>query len=229
MSTLILMRHGESEWNRLNLFTGWVDVPLSVKGVDEALKAGQMIRDIPIDVIVTTPLSRARSTALLAMSQHRGGRVPVIQHPGEGRLETWAKINGAQAKANTIPVLCAWELNERMYGDLQGMNKAEMTALYGAEQVQIWRRSYDVAPPNGESLEMTAARALPYFKNQVVPYLRQGSNVFISAHGNSLRAILMDLDGLSKEQIVKLEIPTGVPILYQYDAGHFVKTSIKAH
>lgn len=227
------MRHGESEWNRLNLFTGWVDIPLSVKGIEEALKAGQMIRDIPIDIIVTSPLSRARSTALLAMSQHRGGRVPAIMHPGEGRMDTWAQIHGVQAKEQTIPLICAWQLNERMYGDLQGLNKAETAERYGADQVQIWRRSYDVAPPNGESLEMTAARALPYFKERIVPYLREGHNVLISAHGNSLRAIFMDLDGLTKEQIVKLEIPTGLPILYNYDAGDFTKMpfppEIKVH
>lgn len=222
MSTLILMRHGESEWNRLNLFTGWVDVPLSAKGIEEALAAGQKIRDIPIDIIFTTPLSRARSTALLAMSQHRGGRVPVIQHPGEGRMDAWAQIHSTQTREQTIPVICAWQLNERMYGDLQGANKAETAARYSAEQVQIWRRSYDVAPPNGESLAMTAARALPYFKNEIVPYLHKGANVFISAHGNSLRAILMDLDQLDKDQVVKLEIPTGLPILYTYEDNQFI-------
>lgn len=227
MSTLILMRHGESEWNRANIFTGWVDVPLSYKGVEEALKGGRMIRDIPIHVIVTTPLSRALMTALLAMSQHRGGKVPVVMHPGEGRMETWAHIYGEEAKEHTIPVICAWELNERMYGTLQGLNKAETAQRYGAEQVKVWRRSYETAPPKGESLKLTAERAIPYFKDRVVPYLREGHNVFIAAHGNSLRSIVMYLDGLNKEQVVQLEIPTGIPMLYDYTAGNFSKRDLQ--
>ena len=227
MSTLILMRHGESEWNRLNIFTGWVDVPLSKKGIDEALRGGLLIRDIPIHVVITTPLSRALTTALLAMSQHRGGRVPVVMHPGQGRLDEWGHIYGEEAKDHTVPVICAWELNERMYGTLQGLNKAETAQRYGADQVKLWRRSYDVAPPKGESLKMTAARALPYFKDRILPYLREGHNVFVTAHGNSLRAILMYLDGLDKKQVINLEIPTGIPILYDYESGNFTKRELQ--
>lgn len=229
MSTLILMRHGESEWNRLNIFTGWVDIPLSNRGIEEALAGGRMIRDIPIHVVFTTPLSRGLMTALLAMAQHRSGRVPVVLHPEGGRLEEWGHIHGDESKQRTIPVICAWELNERMYGDLQGLNKAETAQRYGADQVKRWRRGYDTAPPHGESLAMTAARALPYFKEKVVPYLSQGRSVFIAAHGNSLRAIVMYLDGLDKEQVVNLEIPTGVPILYEYEAGNFTKRGLEFH
>lgn len=225
MTTLILLRHGESQWNKLNLFTGWVDVPLSRNGVEEALKAGETIMDIPIHVIFTTPLIRAIMTAQLAMLSHHSGKIPVIQHPGEGKMEEWARIHSDDALDNTIPVIRAWELNERMYGALQGLNKAETAKKYGAEQVHIWRRSYDVPPPEGESLEMTAARSIPYFREKIVPYLKESKNVLVSAHGNSLRSIIMYLDGLNKEEVLSLELPTGQPIIYQYDQGSFDRMS----
>ncbi len=221
MSKLVLLRHGESEWNKANLFTGWVDVPLSTKGIEEAFEAGDVISELPIGVIVTTSLIRAQMTAMLAMTRHSSGKVPVILHPDGGRLDEWGKIHSEASKANTIPVVYTSELNERMYGDLQGLNKKETAEKYGADQVHRWRRSYDEPPPNGESLEMTAARSIPYFKNQVLPLLKEGQNVLISAHGNSLRSIIMYLDSLDKEQVLKLEIPTGKPIIYNYDAGHF--------
>ena len=122
-------------------------------------------------------------------------------------------------KKTTVPVYQAWELNERMYGRLQGLNKTKTAEKYGAEQVKIWRRSYDTPPPEGESLAMTAARTIPYFKSQIVPYLDRGENVFVSAHGNSLRSILMHLDGLSKEEVLELELATGEPIIYHYNEG----------
>ena len=221
MTKLILMRHGESLWNKMNLFTGWVDIPLSEKGIKEALEGGELIKDLPIDIIFTSTLIRAQMTAMLAMIHHHSKKVPVILHPGEGKLDEWGKIYGKEAQQHIIPVTCAWELNERMYGELQGLNKAETAAKFGADQVKIWRRSYDVAPPNGESLEMTAARSIPYFEEKIIPYLQQGLNVFISAHGNSLRSIIMDLDGLSKEQVVNLELATGLPIIYEYEHGSF--------
>jgi 2,3-bisphosphoglycerate-dependent phosphoglycerate mutase len=215
------MRHGESEWNKLNLFTGWVDVPLSARGIEEAIHGGKKIHDIPIDVIFTSSLIRGQMTAMLAMLQHKSGKVPVIQHVGEGKLEEWARIYSQTAADHTVPVYRAWQLNERMYGELQGLNKDETRAKFGVDQVQIWRRSFDVAPPNGESLEMTAARSIPYFQETVVPYLKQGKNVFIAAHGNSLRSIMMSLDNLTKEQVVRLELATGEPVLYTYSEGGF--------
>lgn len=223
MALLILMRHGQSQWNSYNLFTGWVDIPLSSLGIEESLKGGEAIKDLPIDIIFTSSLIRAQMTAMIAMTVHHSGKVPVILHPGEGNLETWGKINSPEAASQTIPVIIAWQINERMYGDLQGMNKAEMAKQYGADQVQIWRRSFNVAPPNGESLAMTAARSIPYFENQIVPYLKAGQNVFISAHGNSLRSIMMKLDNLTQEQVVRLELATGLPIVYSYEEGHFIK------
>lgn len=223
MSKLIMMRHGESCWNQRNLFTGWVDVPLSSKGIDEALKGGEEIKDIPIDIIFTSTLVRAQTTLFLAMSLHHANKVPVVLHPGEGRMEEWGQIYSKEAKEHIIPVYCCWELNERMYGELQGLNKAETAKKFGADQVKVWRRSYDIAPPNGESLEMTAARSIPFFKDKILPHLHQGKNVFICAHGNSLRSICMFLDNLSKEEVLHLEIATGAPILYNYKDGKFDK------
>jgi 2,3-bisphosphoglycerate-dependent phosphoglycerate mutase len=223
MVKLILMRHGQSQWNLYNLFTGWVDIPLSTAGIEEALEGGRRIQNEPIDMIFTSSLIRAQMTAMLAMTVHHSGKVPVILHPGEGKLEEWGRIYSPLAQSQTIPVIRAWELNERMYGQLQGVNKKELADKYGAEQVQIWRRSFDVPPPNGESLEMTAARSIPYFEKIIVPCLQQGQNVFVAAHGNSLRSIMMKLDGLSAQEVVRLELATGLPVIYQYENGRFTK------
>jgi 2,3-bisphosphoglycerate-dependent phosphoglycerate mutase len=220
---LIMMRHGESEWNRLNLFTGWVDIPLSAKGVEEAIEGGKKIAHLPIDVIFTSSLIRAQMTVTLAMMHHSSRKVPCVQHPQEGKLETWAQIYSEVAKESCIPVYNAWELNERMYGRLQGMNKQEMREKFGDEQVQIWRRSFDQAPPEGESLAMTAARSIPYFKEKILPFLKEGKNVFISAHGNSLRSIVMFLDQLTKDQVVHLELATGKPIFYSFTGDTWSK------
>ncbi len=223
---LIMMRHGESEWNRLNLFTGWVDIPLSVKGVEESIKGGKRIANIPVDVIFTSTLIRAQMTAMLAMMHHSSGKVPCVQHPDGGKLEEWAQIYSESVKENCIPVYNSWELNERMYGRLQGMNKEEMRGKFGNEQVQIWRRSFDEAPPEGESLAMTAARSIPYFKNRILPLLKEGKNVFISAHGNSLRSIVMFLDNLTKDEVVHLEMATGDPLLYTFAGESWSKDGI---
>jgi 2,3-bisphosphoglycerate-dependent phosphoglycerate mutase len=225
MVKLILMRHGQSQWNNYNLFTGWVDIPLSTQGVEEALKGGRTIMDEPIDIIFTSTLIRAQMTAMLAMTVHHSRKVPVILHPGEGKLEEWGSIYSPLSQSQTIPVIRAWELNERMYGELQGVNKKELADKYGPEQVQIWRRSFDVPPPKGESLEMTAARSIPYFEKNIVPCLAQGQNVFVAAHGNSLRSIIMDLDKLSPQEVVRLELATGLPVIYQYSNGRFTKES----
>lgn len=226
MGKLIMMRHGQSKWNELNLFTGWVDIPLSGQGIEEAVAGGKQIKDIPIDLIFTSSLIRAIMTAMIAMNYHSSGKVPVILHPDEGNMESWARIYSLAAEQQCVPVIRAWELNERMYGELQGLNKDETIEKFGAEQVKIWRRSYAICPPNGESLELTAARSIPYFENVILPRLQEGKNVFISAHGNSLRSIIMSLDQLTAEQIVQLEIPTGVPIIYEYQQGIFKKLVI---
>lgn len=223
MVHLILMRHGESQWNHYNLFSGWVDIPLSSKGIEEALEGGRQIKDMEIDIIFTSSLIRAQMSAAIAMTVHHSGKVPVFLHLGEGLLEDWGRIYSPVTESQTIPVICSSAINERMYGKLQGLNKKELMDEYGLEQVQIWRRSFDVPPPEGESLRMTAARSLPYFQNHIVPKLAEGKNVFVVAHGNSLRAILMHLDNLNAEEVVKLELTTGHPLLYNYENGKFTK------
>jgi len=220
---LILMRHGESEWNKLNLFTGWVDIPLSYEGIQESLEAGKKIAQIPIDIIFVSSLIRAQMSAMVAMTLHEGGKVPCIQHPHEEHLQKWGVIFSEKAKEECIPVYVAWQLNERMYGRLQGLNKQETMNKFGAEQVKIWRRSYDIAPPEGESLEMTAKRSIPFFEEEIVPFLQKGQNVLVSAHGNSLRSIIMSLEKLSKEQVIELELKTGDPLIYIYHQGNWSK------
>jgi len=194
MARLILVRHGQSVWNAANRFTGWTDVDLSEKGVEEADEAGLQLADIRFDVVHTSDLIRAQRTAEIIMGHN-------------------------QASGDDVPTRYDWRLNERHYGALQGLNKTETAEKHGAEQVHVWRRSYDVAPPEGESLEMTAQRTVPYFIDEIVPDLEGGLNVLVSAHGNSLRSIVMHLEGISSEEIVSLEIPTGEPIHYTYDEG----------
>jgi len=227
MSLLILMRHGQSMWNASKLFTGWVDVPLTNVGIDEAIQGGKDIAHLAIDEVHTSTLIRAQMTAMLALAQHTGGKTPVFQYTqpedgvenvsqNEARMIQWAQINGDQSSDNILPVFVSWQLNERMYGDLQGLNKDDTRQKYGDEQVHIWRRSFDVPPPNGESLELTAERTLPYLEQSIIPSLQSGKNVFVAAHGNSLRSIIMSLEGLSREQVLSLEVPTGSPIVYEY-------------
>ncbi len=188
MPQLIVLRHGQSEWNLQNRFTGWVDVDLTEQGVQEAKKAGELLRDYQIDVLYTSNLQRAQKTADLALAS-AGIAVDEI-HRDEA-------------------------LNERHYGDLQGLNKAETAEKYGDEQVHIWRRSYDTPPPNGESLKDTQARVLPYVEKNIVPQLKAGKNVMVAAHGNSIRALVMFLEKMSPEEILQVNIPTGVPRVYE--------------
>ena len=193
MTRLVLIRHGQSVWNATNRFTGWTDVELSQKGEGEAATAGEQLADVRFDVVHTSGLIRAQRTAEIVMSKNRvSGEIPTKQDE---------------------------RLNERHYGDLQGLNKAETAEIHGAEQVHIWRRSFDVPPPGGESLEMTAERTIPYFVEEIIPDLNSGMNVLVAAHGNSLRSIVMHIEGISPEEITKLEIPTGVPMDYEFDNG----------
>jgi 2,3-bisphosphoglycerate-dependent phosphoglycerate mutase len=222
---LILLRHGESVWNKKNVFTGWVDIPLSTEGIQEAYRAGAKIQNIPIDVVFTSTLVRAQMTVVLSLLNHASGKAPVFLHEEAGKLKDWSGMYSKESQEGTLPVHIAWELNERMYGKLQGLNKAAMAEKFGAEQVHLWRRSYDTAPPEGESLAMTIARSLPYFQKRIVPYLEKGKTVFISAHGNSLRGIRMHLDKLSKDEVVNLEIPTGEVMIYSYKQGQWKKKS----
>jgi len=190
--TLVLVRHGQSEWNRKNLFTGWKDVDLTEQGIAEAHKAAQLLKGagIRFDEAFTSDLKRARHT-----------------------LDIILKDMGQEG----IPVVHDAAINERDYGDLVGMNKDDARKKWGEEQVHIWRRSYDVPPPGGESLKDTAERSVPYFREHILPEVMKGRNVLVSAHGNSLRAIIMWLEKLAPEQVLKLELATGVPIVYRID------------
>lgn len=221
MGKLILIRHGESVWNLANLFTGWVDVPLSLKGIAEAMEVGKTIQDFPIDHAFTSTLVRSQETLAIALASHGSGKTPVFLHPDDPRLSQWETIFGEEAKKHIIPVNIAWQLNERMYGELQGLNKLETKEQFGEEQVQIWRRSYDVAPPEGESLKTCAERTIPYFTNKVIPCLEKGENVLIVAHGNSLRSIVMHIEKLTRDQVLKLEMTLGKPVYYTYETGVF--------
>jgi len=189
---LVLVRHGESEWNKLNLFTGWKDPDLTEKGVSEAKAAGQNMKaqGFQFDLAFTSALRRAQRTLQLILTE---------------------------LGQTSIPVTKDEKLNERDYGDLSGLNKDEARVKWGEEQVHIWRRSYDVPPPGGESLKDTAARVLPYFEATIVPQLKAGKNVLVAAHGNSLRALIMQLEGMTGEQIVARELATGAPIVYRWN------------
>ena len=197
MTELVLIRHGQSVWNAANRFTGWTDVELSEKGEIEAATAGEQLADVRFDVVHTSALIRAQRTAEIVMSNNR--------------------VSGE------IPTRKDERLNERHYGDLQGLNKAETAEIHGTEQVHIWRRSFDVPPPSGESLEMTADRTIPYFVEEIIPDLESGLNVLVAAHGNSLRSIVMHIEGISPEDITSLEIPTGIPLHYEFDNGEIVR------
>ncbi len=223
MSQLVLLRHGQSMWNRENVFTGWVDVPLSAQGICEAQEAGEQLADVEFSVIYVSTLDRALSTAMICLSKTHSRKTPVIMHDEADRREKWAKIYNDKMKSKIIPVYRDWHLNERYYGELQGKNKKEMADEYGTDQVRVWRRSYDVKPPKGECLKDTAERTIPFFKETIVPSLVNNKNVLVAAHGNSLRSIVMYLDNLSSDEIVSLEIPTGVPLIYNCDDGKFSK------
>ena len=218
MAKLVLIRHGESVWNKKNVFTGWVDVPLSSNGVIEALKAGVQLSGIDFDIIFTSVQIRAIETAMLVLSQNKSSKTPVVIHK-EGKMKDWTAIYSDTMEKSIIPVYQDWHLNERYYGELQGKNKAETAQKYGDEQVHQWRRSYDVPPPNGECLKDTAERTIPYFKENILTQLEAGKNVMVSAHGNSLRSIVMFIESLTKEGVLNLEIPTGKPLFYDYLKG----------
>jgi len=199
---LVLVRHGQSAWNLRNLFTGWRDVDLTEQGIAEAKAAGRKLvqQNLRFDVAFTSRLKRAQHTLELMLSEMGQGNVPVFQDQA---------------------------LNERDYGDLTGQKKEEARAKWGDEQVQIWRRSYDVAPPGGESLRDTAARVLPYYIQEILPRALRGEHVLVVAHGNSLRALVMVLDRLGPEGIIHRELQTGIPVIYRLRADSTVETRLE--
>ena len=198
---LVLVRHGESDWNKKNLFTGWRDIDLTEQGIKEAREAGRKLKaqGLKFDVAFTSALVRAQRTLDL-----------ILEEMGQ----------------SSLPVVKDLALNERDYGDLSGLNKDDARKKWGEEQVHIWRRSYDIAPPGGESLKDTLARTLPYYVTEILPRVLRGERVLVAAHGNSLRALVMVLEKLSPEQILKREIGTGVPIIYRLGADALVTSKL---
>ncbi len=198
MSHLVLVRHGQSEWNEKNLFTGWRDPDLTAQGIDEAKAAGQALKKqgLVFDLAFTSDLQRAQKTLTLLLAEQGQSDLPTTQNQA---------------------------LNERDYGDLAGLNKDDARKKWGDEQVHIWRRSYDTPPPGGESLKDTGARVLPYYDSDILPHVKTGKNILIAAHGNSLRSLVMRLEGLSSAEILDVNIDTGVPYIYQMDADGAVQ------
>ena len=196
MAQLVIFRHGQSVWNLANKFTGWVDVALSEKGIEEAKAAGEKLKGIHFDAGYSSDLKRAQDTLTIALEV---------------------------CKQSNIPITYNKALNERMYGDLQGLDKGETAAKFGENQVKIWRRSYDIAPPNGESLKDTAARVIPYFEKEIAPKLVANKNIVIVAHGNSLRALIMHLEKMTPEQILEFEIGTAQPRMYELNNDLSIK------
>jgi len=203
MNKLILLRHGQSQWNLENRFTGWKNVPLTEKGEAEAKKTGELIRkhNISIDRVFSSVLERANRTAEIAIKK--------------------AELNNL-LENNKIIMTCSEKLNERDYGDLVGLNKQETADKFGKDQVHIWRRSYDTPPPNGESLKDVVQRVAPYFKENIKPLLDKGENILIAAHGNSLRAMMIELGMYKSEEISNIELPTGSPLCINLDQGRLV-------
>lgn len=201
---LILVRHGQSEWNSKNLFTGWKDPGLTELGVKEAKDAGILIanKGILFDLMYTSMLTRAQKTGDLILQEMKHPKITIIKNAA---------------------------LNERNYGSLAGLNKDDARKKWGDDQVHIWRRSFDIPPPDGESLKDTAERVLPYFKSEIMPKVIEGSSILIAAHGNSLRSLIMELDSISSEEIVNLEIPTGAPIQYIFNEDGSINKKIKLY
>jgi 2,3-bisphosphoglycerate-dependent phosphoglycerate mutase len=198
-SNLVLVRHGQSEWNKKNLFTGWKDPELTELGIEEAIQAGNQLKqsNIKFDVMFTSDLFRAQETGRLILEQMNQTDIATIKDQS---------------------------LNERNYGELAGLNKDDARKKWGEEQVHIWRRSFDVPPPGGESLKNTAERVLPYFESKILPEVIKGKNILIAAHGNSLRALVMKLEDINPDEIVKLEIATGDPLMYECSEGKIQRT-----
>ena len=199
-SNLVLVRHGQSEWNEKNLFTGWKDPNLTKKGIGEAIEAGKLLKakNMKFDLMYTSNLTRAQETGRLILEEMNLANITIQKDQS---------------------------LNERNYGDLAGLNKDEARKKWGDEQVHIWRRSFDVPPPGGESLKNTAERVLPYFHKNIMPEVKKGLDILVAAHGNSLRALVMELENINSNEIVNLEIATGVPLIYECNEGNIKRSN----
>ncbi len=222
MSRLVLVRHGESRWNLSNRFTGWVDVPLSQRGVREALRCAVHCRGFDFDVAYTSELERAQSTLIVILS--RQNRTGIFLHDEDPKRAyyTWTKRSNRRNN-HEIPIHMHATLNERYYGTLQGMSKEDAVKKYGEERVLRWRRGYADRPPQGESLEDVSRRVLPFLKKTILHDLANGRDVLVTAHGNTLRAVIMHLEGITEDDVPFLDLPTGRPIVYRYARGKMTR------
>lgn len=216
---LVLVRHGQSRWNLVQKFTGWVDVSLSEQGIKESLQVAEGLKNLDIDVAFTSQLERAQQTLAFILAKQK--KTGIFLHKEKKQFD-WSN-HPKQFEEDEIPIHSSNSLNERYYGDLQGKSKEKMRKKYGEEKVFLWRRSYDVRPPNGESLKDVYERTIPFFKKNIFPELKKGKNVIISAHGNSLRSIIKYLDNISDEDIPNLELHTGKFITYKFNKKKLTK------
>jgi 2,3-bisphosphoglycerate-dependent phosphoglycerate mutase len=217
MGKLVLVRHGESIWNLQNRFTGWVDVSLSKKGIREARLAGKKLKTYKFDVAYTSTLIRAQETLFEILNKNKNCQEYTRVH--EGKNTKWYShfAQKEEEDKRVLKIHVSDKLNERYYGDLQGLDKNETIKKFGEDKVHQWRRSFDIAPPNVESLDMTSKRTIPYYKEEIVKDLKEGKTVLIAAHGNSLRSIVMHVESMSPDEIINFEMKTGIPHIYEFD------------
>lgn len=215
MSTLILLRHFQSQWNLENRFAGWVDVPLSREGIRQVEKVAQKLSEIKINAIYTSPLIRNQDT-ILRIFEHLVEKYPIFIH-FEGKMKTWGKFH--EINKDYFPVYVSERLNERYYGDLQGLNKDMIAKKYGAEKVHLWRRSFDVKPPKGESLEETMERTIPLYKQHIEKDLKKGKTILVVASHNSLRSLIKHIEKVSDQEISNIEMLPGTLIKYDFDTN----------
>ncbi len=220
MGTLVLVRHGESRWNVCNRFTGWVDVPLSAAGIAEARRCAVHCASFDFDRAYASELERAHETMLIILS--RQGRTGIVQHAEDRRYRRWIRLSN-RCGGDDIPIVTDAALNERYYGRLQGMEKGAAERKYGKESVRRWRRGFELRPPGGESLKDAFRRTLPFLSREILPKVRRGETILVVGHGNTLRAVIKHLEGISDEDISRVDLPEARPLAYAYRAGAFVR------
>lgn len=226
MGKLVLVRHGESRWNLCNRFTGWIDVPLSKEGIREAERCAMHCKKYEYAAAFCSDLTRAQETLLIILSVQE--RTAIFQHHDDPRYSKWIKHSN-RCNGGDVPVFASAALNERYYGILQGMEKGAAEKKYGKDRVYAWRRGYYDRPPRGESLEDTYQRMRPYFMKYILPRVRRGENVIVTAHGNALRTAIKHLEGISDEQIASVDLPEATPLVYDYRSPKFVRIEGEYH
>ena len=226
MGKLVLIRHGESVWNGRSLFTGWVDVPLTQAGIVEASRASHLVNGIDFDVVYVSALIRSIQTAFIVLLSDSRRRTPYLIHSSDFFHRKWYHTFSHTEQKNMIPVYRCWQLNERFYGDLQGLSKSKIADIFGVDKVVSWRRGYTERPPKGESLQDTSHRVIPFFNKEIVKQLEAGKNVLVSALSNTLRSIMMNIEQMDEAQVVGLEVDTANLIIYNYSNGEYLRETL---